>query len=406
MWWWRRNKFNTTYSVSIIWYIHLSSRIHSIRPRLCKKLMNTSVKVYEYRSDFRCAASGMTIRYSLRLQQQTTNYLVPVEKQQKVKLLYFVRATHPSTISTILILSLQGALIDRDILKYIFDVAGMFGVTTDQADMESRRVMRTNINTGNCYIYNVASCRFRLTTVVLMMITMADAFSSRKLSSFEIKSTRSVVRNVSRRSTKLQVSLPVGTTDSQPLQHIQMFLTQSVYYKPATEHTQPFWGGSLDPYLSAGKSISPSTKALSDMGITTINDKSNVIAVFGDKITSDNKFIIDSTRIQVEDVMPGFSPTGGILSPHATSTMDPPSVVSFVASIDWASNFVNVIDKLPIAVLVYVLIEFFLLRPNINTYKEDVEENPTGVFADTLAVATVRVSMFCIVAIATVGIFG
>ena len=145
------------------------------------------------------------------------------------------------------------------------------------------------------------------------------------------------------------------------------------------------------------------------MGIATINDKTNVIAVFGEKITNDHKFIIDSTRIHVEDVLPGFTPTGGILSPHIVpfdQQPPPPSVVSFVASIDWASKFINVIDKLPIAVLVYVLIEFFLLRPNINTYKEDIEENPSGIFADTFAVSTVRVSMFCIVAIATLGVFG
>jgi hypothetical protein len=195
-------------------------------------------------------------------------------------------------------------------------------------------------------------------------------------------------------------------------QHLPtILLQQSVYYKPAAEHTQPFWGGAPDPYLTAGKSIVPSTKALSDMGITTINDPSNAIAAFGEKITEDHKFIIDATRIQMEDVLPGFTKTGSILSQHiplgaSSAESAPPAVVSFVASIDWASNFINVIDKLPMAVLVYAIIEFFLLRPNINTYKEDIEENPTGIFADTLAVTTVRVTMFCIVAIATVGVFG
>jgi hypothetical protein len=209
------------------------------------------------------------------------------------------------------------------------------------------------------------------------------------------------------RYTKLQLSL-LSQQQQQLYQSIQsIILFQSVYMKPAAEHTQPFWGGSLDPYLTAGKSIAPSSKALSELGITTINDKSNAIAVFGEKITSDNKFIIDGTHIQMEDVLPGFTKTGGILSQHTTfDATPPPSVVSFVASIDWASKFINVIDKLPIAVLVYVLIEFFLLRPNINTYKEDIEEDPTGIFADTMAVATVRVTMFCIVAIATVGVFG
>ena len=59
----------------------------------------------------------------------------------------------------------------------------------------------------------------------------------------------------------------------------------------------------------------------------------------------------------------------------ASSSSSPPSVVSFVASIDGASHFINVvIDKLPMAMAVLVvdvLIEFFILRPNINTYKEE-----------------------------------
>ena len=39
--------------------------------------------------------------------------------------------------------------------------------------------------------------------------------------------------------------------------------------------------------------------------------------------------------------------------------------------------------------------------------RKKIEENPTGIVADTMAVATVRVTMFCMVAIATLGgVFG
>lgn len=263
-----------------------------------------------------------------------------------------------------------------------------------------------------------SSCRIAISALMMLIFisfmsttTTTTAFST---STFVIlKSSQDIIRKHAGRDTTLQLSLNTLDSQQHQQQQLQTFLIQSVYYKPATEHTQPFWGGTLDPYLTAGKSITPSTKALSEMGITTINDKSNVIAAFGEKITNDHKFIIDSTRIQMEDVLPGFTPTGSLLSPHNVpfdptimTSPSPPSVVSFVASIDWASKFINVIDKLPIAVLVYVLVEFFLLRPNINTYKEDIEENPSGIFADTIAVTTVRVSMFCVVAIATLGVFG
>ena len=251
--------------------------------------------------------------------------------------------------------------------------------------------------------------------MMLVMVLMMSSTARMTTTAFSTlpflpQSNRNVLHNKrSRRATTLQLSLDLMDSQQQQQQHqLQNFLLQSVYYKPAAEHTQPFWGGPPDPYLTAGQSIPPSTKALSEMGITTINDKSNVIAVFGEKITNDHKFIIDSTRIQMEDILPGFTPTGGILSQHASlgDPSSPPAVVSFVASIDWASKFINVIDHLPIAVLVYVLIEFFVLRPNINTYKEDVDENPSAIVADTIAVTTIRVTMFCIVAITTLGVFG
>ena len=252
--------------------------------------------------------------------------------------------------------------------------------------------------------------------VVLVSTTLTTAFITSKLRPIVmIPRHSSIVSN--RHSSSLSFDM---TTPSQLLPHdmrtLQLqipVLQQSVYYPPASEHTQPGWwnGGSPDPYLTLGKSIVPSTKSLSDMGITTINDTSKVVAKFGTQITNDHKFIIDATHIHKEDVLPGFTKTGSILSQHiswdaSAAASPPPSVVSFVASIDWASHFINVIDRLPLAVLVYVLIEFFILRPNINTYKEEIEDNPTGIFADTMAVATVRVTMFCMVAIATVGVFG
>jgi hypothetical protein len=191
-----------------------------------------------------------------------------------------------------------------------------------------------------------------------------------------------------------------------------LLIQQSIYMKPASEHVlQSFWGGKIDPYLSAGKSIRPSTKALSDMGVTLPDPSSLIdpsITTTATAITTiDSKFIIDSNNIQIENVLPGFTPTGSILSHHTNiDQISPPSVVSFVATIDWASSFINIIDKLPMAVLVYAMIEFFILRPNIDTYKEDIEDNRIGIVTDTIAVSTIRLSMFFIVALVTVGIFG
>lgn len=187
----------------------------------------------------------------------------------------------------------------------------------------------------------------------------------------------------------------------------------SVYMKPASEHTQS-WFGSSDPYLSAGKSIAPTSKALSDMGIT-ITDKANLllndpsVSSINKDAPSSTKYIIDSTFIQHHTLLPGFAPTRGILDPSlidSNSIDAPPAAVSFVATIDWASHYINIIDKIPIVVLFYVCIEFFILRPNINLYKEDIDENPMGTFVNTVTVTSVRLAMFFILTIFTVGVFG
>jgi hypothetical protein len=204
-------------------------------------------------------------------------------------------------------------------------------------------------------------------------------------------------------------------------------------------------GSKVDPYLSAGKSIAPSTKALSEMGVTTTATTTSatvqvppidpsVIATatsLKDAVTmspteptttATNAFVIDASHIHryVDNVLPGFTPTGGILSSQQTNMnlfMDPstttttttsttPSVISFVVTIDWASKFINVIDALAPAVFWYALLEFFILRPNLDTYREEIEDDPTGIVTDTIVVTTVRLGIFCLIAMVTVGIMG
>jgi hypothetical protein len=79
---------------------------------------------------------------------------------------------------------------------------------------------------------------------------------------------------------------------------------------------------------------------------------------------------------------------------------------TFAAQVQWSAGFLNVIDKLPEAVFVHALIEFSILRPNLDLHKEDIESNPGPVWADTIAVTTVRLAMFTVVAAVTTTIFG
>jgi hypothetical protein len=186
--------------------------------------------------------------------------------------------------------------------------------------------------------------------------------------------------------------------------NLQTFLLQSIYLKPAMEHMQPLWGPP-DPYLAAGKSIAPSSTALTDMGIAD-QLQTDGWSELARNMVQRGTVMIDKANIKAASVLPGFTPTGSLLSTHSPYLPTESTPATFAATVEWASGFINILDKLPEAAFAYALVEFFILRPGIDLYKEDVEEDPTRAFADALAVTGVRLSMFCVVAIVTAGVFG
>lgn len=176
-----------------------------------------------------------------------------------------------------------------------------------------------------------------------------------------------------------------------------------VILKPAAGHTQPFWG-TPDPYLTAGSSIAPPAKNLADMGVAKTTELSSLPEQVQIAASKGWK-ILEYESIKTENLLPGFSPTGGILSAHNTA-IPAETPETFAAQVEWAANFLNVVDKLPYAALAYAFVEFFILRPGIDLYKEDVEEEPSDVLAETIVTTGVRMGAFCLVAISTLGIFG
>lgn len=178
-------------------------------------------------------------------------------------------------------------------------------------------------------------------------------------------------------------------------------VTADTLLQPAQGHSQPFWGPP-DPYLTAGKSIAPTAQGLVNLGIekTSLAELPDQV-----KIAASNGWkILDSASIQAEKWMPGFSPTGGILSGHNPRIPDE-TPETFAAQVEWSARFLNVVDKLPEAAFMYALVEFFLLRPNIDIYKEDIAEEPGAVFLESVATTGVRLAAFALVAFVTTIIF-
>ena len=170
--------------------------------------------------------------------------------------------------------------------------------------------------------------------------------------------------------------------------------------QPAHGHVAS-WFGAPDPYLAAGRSIAPSSKALESLG--AVQTAPGILPDALQKVLGQGWKLLDARTIQQESFLPGFTPPSGILPAH---TAPPETPATFAVQVEWSARFLKVVDKLPEAALAYALVEFFLLRPNIDLYKEEVREEPGAVALETAVTVGVRVAALGIVGAVTLGIFG
>lgn len=173
--------------------------------------------------------------------------------------------------------------------------------------------------------------------------------------------------------------------------------------KPASGHSQPLFGPP-DPYLSAGKSIAPSTSALMETGM-----RSNEITPTAGPgaSTALGAQVIDAGQILSRDTLPGFVPHGGGFLATHNSAVPLETPATFAAQVEWSAQFLHVIDVLPLIAFLYALVEFFVLRPNLDWYREEVvqPQNP-GMVMDTATAMGTRVAIFAMLAVITDIIFG
>lgn len=169
--------------------------------------------------------------------------------------------------------------------------------------------------------------------------------------------------------------------------------------KPATGHSQPLFGPP-DPILSAGKSIPPSSKALLELGVDPSKSPDLRVA----EGAAGSFPVLDASKFNPVPLLPGFSPTHGILP--VTTPMPVETPQSVLANTQWSLSFINVIDRLPEVVFIYALVEFVFLRPNLDLYRDDIEVDRGAVAWDFVKVTAVRVTAFAVIAFLTNGLFG
>jgi hypothetical protein len=168
--------------------------------------------------------------------------------------------------------------------------------------------------------------------------------------------------------------------------------------------------GPSDPFVAAGKSITPSARALSDMGIQKAKSVQDMFPGASEYIQSKAQIILNKggRLMDGEKILhggdasfPGFMETKSILAPHAFDEYTRDSPAQFAARASYSSMILPVIDKLPYVAFWYAVVEFFFLRPNLDVYKEDVEDDPVGVASETISDVGVRLGFFFILAMLT-----
>ena len=186
---------------------------------------------------------------------------------------------------------------------------------------------------------------------------------------------------------------------------------------PAHGHSNPLFGPP-DAILAAGKSVAPSAKAMVDLGLTQIKTAADILPTaegtttpaFAQSVqtamTRGWKVLSDANIMNGGGThLPGFKETGGIL-PYHNPNLPVETPATFAASVEWSVNLVHVIEKLPYAAFWYALVEFFILRPNIDLYKEDIDNDPNGAIIETLTVSGIRMGAFFIIALVTTTMYG
>jgi len=179
--------------------------------------------------------------------------------------------------------------------------------------------------------------------------------------------------------------------------------------------------------LAAGKSIAPSVEAMTKMGATYSGTSAgggaaSLQQIFpngGEAFQTRSQEAISYGWNIMDGInivngggasLPGFTETRSILAPHVipgpgdesiTTAGLVPEPYMFKARLSYVSSLLRVIEQLPYVAFAYALLEFFFLRSDVDIYKEDIEDDPAGVFAESVSDVGVRIGIFSMLAVIT-----
>jgi hypothetical protein len=212
--------------------------------------------------------------------------------------------------------------------------------------------------------------------------------------------------------------LDVSTSINQISSHstleaiISTLYTSAIKLQPAHGHTQSLFGP-LDPYLLKIQSIAP----ISNAGVETLGspvwDESSVPESLRGAIDYARRgdFVDPTTVLRVDGaVPPGFTaPPTTIFSPLTNNYSGLPSS----SSLDYQLGVLNAevgnlraLQKIPLAAFLTVLVDFFLVTPGMDIFKEEIEENGDEINRESAVLGIARVVVLAGVAALTLALSG
>lgn len=187
-----------------------------------------------------------------------------------------------------------------------------------------------------------------------------------------------------------------------------LYATGDVLLKPAHEHTQPLFGPP-DPFLVHMKSIAPlNPNAFAEAGLAD-TVKQNALQLpekvgegFEKAASAGFNVINPANILKFDDVLPGFQKSHHFL-PEYTGPEE--TKESLIVEMSTISGLMRVMNQLPRAAFLYVLLEFFLVRPGFDVYKEEVDEDRLGATTEFLFLTGTRLGLMSILAVFCLGVF-
>jgi hypothetical protein len=179
-----------------------------------------------------------------------------------------------------------------------------------------------------------------------------------------------------------------------------------VYRGPAHGHSNP-WFGPPDPYLAGDvpHSIAPNLKAL---GIVdgAVSTQPTDLPDVAKKAAEQGARFIDAAALQAKggSDLPGFKPTGGILSHRDINIPRGPGSMNTIYQ-QGSNNekLLKAIQSMMLPAALYAALDMVFLRPGV--YKEDIEDDPVGVTVETVQVLGVRLGVFTAMAVVALVFF-